>query len=303
MVFSAVKNILGRSRQHRDLGLEVRPDGLAWALEGEGGEPARSGFEACTPAARQDALGALVSREGLGQARVCAVIPVDQYQVFQIERPAVDDSELVDAVRWKLKDMLEYRVDEAVFDVFPFPGDGARGGGTLINVVCARKALVSELAKLAQRAGLSLMRVDIAELAIRNLAARLDANGRGVAMVFLRQNVGQMVLCKGPVLYLSRRLDITEGSLADPALQEPTIQGLALEIQRSLDYYESQMRQVPPRSTYVLSRPDGPPVARLLSGNIAGEVATFENHDELNRTDFRSLLAFATLLSVEDGAE
>lgn len=298
MVFSSLKRLLQRQSQIQELGLEIRPDGIAWALRAPAGEEAdRAGFEPCTPAGRQETLTRLVEQKHLDNAQVSAVLPIEQYQVFQVERPSVDDSELVDAVRWKLKDMLDYRIEDAVFDVFPFPVDGAKGVTELINVVSARKTLITDIAKLTERAGLILNRVDIADLALRNLAAPLDPEGRGVALVFLRQNMGQMVLCKGPVLYLSRRLDISESGLIDFALQEPTVQGLALELQRSLDYYESQMGQVPPRSVYVLTRPDGPNVLNLLSGNIAGAVLPYELGGEY---DFRSVLALAGLQTVAE---
>lgn len=292
MVFPSLKHLLRRQNQVQDLGLEVRPDGIAWALSAPGGGIARAGFEPCTPAAREDALTRLVEQERLSHTRVCAVLPIEQYQVFQVERPSVADTELVDAARWKLKDMLDYRVEDAVFDVFPFPADASKGATELINVVSARKAVITDIARLTERAGLTLERVDIADLALRNLAAPLDPEGRGVALVFLRQNMGQMVLCKGPVLYLSRRLDISESGLMDVALQEPMVQGLALELQRSLDYYESQMGQVPPRSIFVLSRPDGPAVKDLLAGNIAGNLVPYEPEGEY---DFRSVLALASL--------
>lgn len=54
-----------------------------------------------------------------------------------------------------------------------------------------------------------------------------------------------MIVCKGETLYLSRRLDVTSDDLRDAARQENAVQSLALEMQRSLDYYESQLGQVP----------------------------------------------------------
>lgn len=295
---------LFRSR-HRPgrLGLEVRPDGIAWAELSASGALVATGFEVCTPAGRSAALTALVERRQLEGSLVVAVVAVDQYQLFQIERPAVEDDELVDAVRWRLKDLLEYSPDDAVFDVFPFPSDAARGRGELINVVCARKSLIKELAKLMESAGLELERVDIAELALRNLAARLEDSGRGVALVYLRPSHGQVVLTKGPVLYLSRRIDVTAESLSDVVQQEMAVQGLALELQRSLDYYESQMGQVPPRQIHLLARQDGLPLAEMLNVNLAAEVVRLDGSTlGIPELDERSVLASAALLSGQGAA-
>mgnify|MGYP007000448125 CR=1 len=70
---------------------------------------------------------------------------------------------------------------------FAFPEDASRGRGPLVNVVTARKSLVQELMALVDGGGLELVRVDIAELALRNLASRMDTANRGVALVHLRE--------------------------------------------------------------------------------------------------------------------
>ena len=298
MIFKKLKQILGKGRDDGALGLEVRPDGLAWGYSNALGTLVSSGFIECKPAGRQQALDSLVSEQALSGIAVTTVLAVEHYQTFQVDRPAVDESEIVAAVRWKLKDLLDYKVEEAVFDVFPFPEDAARGRGELINVVCARKSMVVEQARLAERAGLALVRVDIAELALRNLAAALDPEGRGVALLYLRQNQGQMILAKGPVLYLSRRIDLPSGGLNDASQQEVVIQGLALEIQRSMDYYESQMGQFPPRTINVLAQLDGLPLLEMLGSNIAADVVACDRGAlALAGVDHRSVLASAAVMA------
>ncbi|WP_227520012.1 type IV pilus biogenesis protein PilM [Mangrovitalea sediminis] len=298
MSFRRITHFFRRQQRTGRLGLEVRPDGIAWAELSASGALVATGFENCTPAGRLPALTALVETRRLQGSPVDAVVSVDHYQIFQIERPAVEDNELVDAVRWRLKDLLDYSPDDAVFDVFPFPEDAARGRGALINVVSARKSLIRELAKLTEEAALTLARVDIAELALRNLAARLESGNRCVALVYLRSNHGQVVLTQGPVLYLSRRIDVTAESLSDVVQQEMAVQGLALELQRSLDYYESQMGQVPPRQIHLLARADGLPLAEMLNVNLAAEVVRLDPaRVGIPELDERSVLACAALLS------
>ncbi len=265
------RKLRGAQRQLR-IGLEIRPDGIAWA-QASGDQVRKTGFEDCRPAKRAQVLHQLVAKRGWAGADVILVLPLDQYQVFQMERPeGIDQSELSDALRWKLKDLLDFSPTEAVSDVFPFPEDASRGRGELVNVVAARKSLVSELVQLVHGAGLQLDRVDIAELALRNLVSHLDTNQRGAALVHLRENYGQMVVCREHTLYLSRRLDVAAEDLRDAGRQENAVQSLALEMQRSLDYYESQLGQVPPAMIRLVARDNALPLASMVSSYVAAGV-------------------------------
>lgn len=271
---SKLAGLFRRGRGRQQVCLEIRPDGIAWAVSG-GSDGA--GFVECLPAKRLAALEDLVSRYGWAGASATLVLPLDQYQVFQMERPeGVEESELGDALKWKLKDFLDFSPSDAVSDVFPFPMDASRGRGELVNVVAARKALVSELVSLVQASGLSLVQIDIAELALRNLVCRLDESGRSAALVHIRENYGQMVICKNNTLYLSRRLDVNSDDLRDAARQESAVQSLALEMQRSLDYYESQLGQVPPARIRLVARDSVLPLASMLSSYVAAGVETLE---------------------------
>ncbi|WP_296933329.1 biogenesis protein MshI [uncultured Marinobacter sp.] len=275
-IFRRLTGLFGRSGARLRVCLEIRPDGIAWAESG-GPDVGSAGFADCLPARRQAALVELVENHGWSGAATTLVLPLDQYQVFQMDRPeGLEESELGDALKWKLKDFLDFSPSEAVSDVFPFPKDASRGRGELVNVVAARKILVSELVRLVQEAGLELERIDIAELALRNLVCRLDENGRGAALVHLKDSYGQMVICKDNTLYLSRRLDVTSEDLRDAARQESAVQSLALEMQRSLDYYESQLGQVPPAMIRLVARDSVLPLASMLSSYVAAGIETLD---------------------------
>lgn len=69
----------------------------------------KAGFAECMPAQRSATLAGLVSEQGWHKAPVTLVLPMEQYQVFQVDRPeGVEDTELADALKWKLKDFLDF---------------------------------------------------------------------------------------------------------------------------------------------------------------------------------------------------
>lgn len=271
-IFKKITGLFGGSGGLQRVCLEVRPDGIAWAQTSTGATPA-SGFVDCSPAKRAAVLQTLVDQRGWSGAVTTLVLPLDQYQVFQMERPeGIEESELGDALKWKLKDFLDFSPSDSVSDVFPFPADASRGRGALVNVVAARKSLVSELVTLVGESGLELDRIDIAELALRNLVSVLDDSKRGAALVHLRESYGQMVVCRDNTLYLSRRLDVASEDLRDAGRQENAVQSLALEMQRSLDYYESQLGQVPPAVVRLVARDTTLPLASMVSSYVAARV-------------------------------
>ena len=173
----------------------------------------------------------------------------------------------------------------------------------MVNLVAARKSLVQELVNLVNDAGLKLQKIDIAELALRNFAAGLDTGNVGVAVVHLRDRYGQMVVCRGETLYLSRRLELSYDDLQDASKQEEAVQSLALEMQRSMDYFESQLGQAPPSSIRLVARDSVLPLTSMLGSYMAVGVeapdwSVFAMNEDL---DSRCLPAWSAGLNFSSG--
>lgn len=302
MIKSLKAKILRRSGKRQSVYLEIRPEGISWAESGDS-----TGFLDCSLAKREDALDSLSTERRWAAADITLILSHDQYQVFQLARPeGLDESELGDALKWKLKDFLDFNPSDAVTDVFPFPKDASRGRGNLLNVVAARKSLVSELVELVKKCGLTLVTINIADLALRNLMPRIDPDRRGTALVHMSERFGQMIVCKGETLYLSRQLDVTSGELRSASSQERAVQSLGLEIQRSLDYYESQLGQGPPGIISLVAQDNGLPLPSMLAAYVAATVNTLDwaafGFDK--PLDSRCLVAWGASLAIaRDGAD
>ena len=263
------------------VGIEVRPDGIsiAHAMKADGAEASNVVFQdfiSCKAAQRQDALAEVIDAQGLKGNRCNLVLSSDQYQIYQTEKPPVSDNELAEAIRWKVKDLIDYSIDDAVTDVFDFPEDATRGRGSLINVVSAKKVLLQEHIRLVEAVGLELHSIDINELALRNVSMRYDTTGNGLALLFLRPGFGIILVSKGDTMYFSRRFDFSLDALQNSSTQETTIQQLALEVQRSLDYYESQMGQMPPKELLLIGPDSSFPLANMLGQNLAINVSNLD---------------------------
>lgn len=181
-------------------------------------------------------LKAALDKLGVARARACAVIGGDDYQIVQVEAPEVLPSELRAAIRWRLRDVINFNVDEAAVDVFEIPDPVRRTQGKMLFAVAAREAAVQRIASTLKGVARGFEAIDIPELCLRNLSALLPQDVKGVAMLALNDRFAQLVITRQGVMYLTRRIGI--GNAIDTG-------ALALEIQRSLDYYESHYDQTP----------------------------------------------------------
>lgn len=192
-----------------------------------------------------------VTESGLENAACNLVLDSSDYQLLLVEAPDVPEEEIRDAVRWRIKDLISIPVDKAAIDLFMLPADGSRGGKKMAYVVVAELSRIVERVDQIKEAGLTLISIDIAELALRNVAylKELDQpEGRGVAIVRLVEGGGTVSLYRKGNLYLSRHFSL---SYSGGLLDDIPIDSFILEVQRSLDYYERQMAQPPPSVLFV----------------------------------------------------
>lgn len=186
------------------------------------------------------ALARAVSDLGVKGCRANVTLPLGSYHLIQIERPPVDEAELVDAARWRIKGQLDYPVEDAVIQVFPVP-QSENPRAPLLNVVAAPQRTIRELSALVKRAGLDLQRINIVELAVRDLVNRVTDRDEPVATVFLNARQGVIQITHGRELYITRRVEYGLGSvIPTDTLATGIHMTLPLELRRTVDYFESQ---------------------------------------------------------------
>jgi MSHA biogenesis protein MshI len=207
---------------------------------------------------------------------VC-VLPSDKYTMLLVEAPEVPADELRAAVRWRVRDLIDFHIDDAVLDVFQMPSRRPGSHGQMMYAIVARSDGVRAEIDVAEDAGLKLRAIDILELSLRNIGLLLDKDERGIALMYLAEHTGVMLVIRQGALYLARRLETGVQTLADAdGLRSELIDGLALEARRSLDYFESHFEQssVPVIYTAGLQSPD--------LDQMAGELGLSVHNIELN---------------------
>ncbi|MFT5321214.1 MAG: MSHA biogenesis protein MshI, partial [Pseudohongiellaceae bacterium] len=183
-----------------------------------------------------------VSKLGLENNNASYVLSPDEYKLLLVEAPDVGANEIADAVKWKIKDLLDNPVEEMAITVFPVPDDAYRGQTKMVYVVAALKSKIREIVELVTSAELELVAIDIPELVMMNLSAKCADDSNGLAFLDLRGSGSTMNLCKDGSIYLTRHLNTRmDEDVLNSVDWDNIRERLVLEIQRSLDYYESQL--------------------------------------------------------------
>jgi len=167
-----------------------------------------------------------------------------EYQMLAVDAPNVPPEELKTAVRWRLKDMLDFHIDDATIDVLDIPVDKnavVRANHSMF-AVAARNSVIQQRQHIFADAKIGLSVIDIPEMAQRNISALLEPEGRGLAMLSFGVDGGLLTVTFGGELYLSRRIDVSLAQLMDPDhdKKHASFDKITLELQRSLDHFDRQ---------------------------------------------------------------
>ena len=216
------------------------------------------------------ALEKVVKELRLGTFHFTTLLAPDEYQILMVDAPNVPVEELKTAIRYRIKDSLNYRVDDATVDVLQIPGNkNAANRPQSLYAIAASNEIIQKRIALFEKAKINLSVIDIPEMAQRNIAMLYETPGRGLAMLTFDARGGMLTFTCDGELYLSRRLEITSGQLQDVngTLQQQYFDRVELEVQRSLDYFDRQFHQIS-LSRLLVCAPDGVGLLHLLSDNL-----------------------------------
>lgn len=219
-----------------------------------------------------DVLKRLKGAGRLGPGRCTLLLPRGQYQLQQIEAPEVPAAEMRDAVRWKMKDAVDFPIENAGIDVLP---PVAAGRANQIYAVAASRAVLQSWVQLFQAAKAPLDAIDVPELAQRNIAALFEEADRGLALLAFDAGGGQLTFTYGGELYFSRHIDalpVAAGSAAATGLRERAL----LDVQRTLDNVDRGYSGIPIARLLVSPPPGVPDVVDYLRENLYQPVETLD---------------------------
>ena len=245
---------------------------------------------------------------GLPARAVSAVLPLRHGQLLQVDAPAVKPEEMKAAARWRIKDLVEERLDDMTIDVM-MVGDDRQRAHPQIFVAAASNTKLREVGELTRGAGLELTVVELMETSQRNLQTAIaTADGlaeRASAALMLHGNQCLLTICARGELFYTRRLDWDGASLVNspqaqakptPAQAElesvdfidygadldagPADDGdaprLVIELQRSFDVWERSWPDLPLAGLWLQVGDDSPALAATLESALGLRVQVLD---------------------------
>ena len=213
----------------------------------------------------------------LQRFRCTTAVEPSAYRIVQVNAPAVAPAERNAALRWSVKDAIDFAAEDAIVDSFAIPQSGAPAGRPpLVLAVAARRERVAARVRACPRARVPLAAIDIAEAAQRNVAALFEQPGRGLAFLAFGAAGGLLTITMNGELHALRTVDVQLAALADGGdgeARRALHDRIALEVQRSLDNFDRLFSQIALDRLLVAPYPGAEALVASLRDSLALPVA------------------------------
>ena len=195
-----------------------------------------------------------------------------EYQMLLVEAPGVAAEELKSAIRWRIKDLLSYHVDDATIDVLEIPAE--KNASVVRNramyAVAAQNDVIRRHVLQFQQAQIPLSVIDLPEIAQRNIASLLEAGEGSIAILSFDSEGGLLTFSSAGALYLTRRIEVSLPQLLQSSgeTQAHYFDRITLELQRSLDHFERQFHYIPLSRLILAPLPEPVGLQAYLATNL-----------------------------------
>lgn len=192
------------------------------------------------------AVGRLAEKHQLIGIPSILVLPDSRYQLLMTDKLSVSDEEMTNAVRWKMKGLLDYPIAEAALDTFCVPSHGTGEKRNTVFVVATEKAFIQSCFDAFEKALVPLTGIDISLMALRNLVINNGNSKNRTQLLISFSNLQySLTVINNNNIYLVRKPNIAKLS-RENTFDEYLFEAILLEIQRSIDYCLSELKLASP---------------------------------------------------------
>lgn len=258
-MFTVVKRLLTpRAPQGSSTRIAVAaaPDAL-WGVRWHVGDPTAPRVEAAAslPAVNvftnPESWVQLAERLNGKKVPLHVVLPPTLAKLVQINAPDLPPEERRSALTFLAAQAEERASDELVVDYVDVPALRRPSAEPLAYCALTQRALILSLIEASQKAGFLLKTIEIPEQALRRLLPLLSPGNDSPALLLLVEEESSLMVVASPTqLYLFRLSRIGRRLFAsDPA---SGALALGLDLQRTLDFYDTQFVDPAPQQIWVI---------------------------------------------------
>lgn len=212
-------------------------------------------------------LATLVSKHNLKKSHCNWVLHPSFYQLTLVNAPNVPSSEYKQAMRWQMKDIINYPLEDMTVDIF-HPNEPDKNLKK-IYVVAAQNSFLQKVVDIIQDCDLYPVAIDIREFAIRNLFTSITTPNDTTGIFNIFNDICLMVLVKQHTIQFVRRIPISLKNLTIGNYDD-----LITEIQRSFSYCQTELNQEIPKKFFMLPKIDyDQDITQKIANNLNKEIS------------------------------
>lgn len=220
----------------------IRHDGIAMAMANDGMKLTRCEHIVLKTESLNDiqfALQEFVERYELVGYQCDWVLYPGQYQLITTDNIEVPENEVAQAIKWRIKGLIEYPIDDVTIDACVIPPHGMSGQRKKVFVVAAQTSWLLKVLQCFERSYLKVNKIVNADIAIRNLILTYDTGEAPYVCLYLDASVCKIIIYFAGDFYLIRQLVLDYANMES---SHQIYQNIILELQRSFDYCVSQLK-------------------------------------------------------------
>ena len=210
-----------------------------------------------------------------------------------------------DALRWQLKDQVDFPVDDAVMDVLEVPHSTQLRQNNAVMAFMVPRADYTGIELAADDLGLFWTALDVPETALRNICALAEDGEKAKALVAFGEQHGMLVITYKGELLMARYIEVAMSAITgEEEVRGAALSRAALEILRTVDTFERMHSQVQLSGMTVALPPGcGPEVLELLAELIyvplsALELSSWFDLEPLGAEESRRVNSNATFVEL-----
>lgn len=209
-------------------------------------------FNEVTPALIAESLTADVDKYSLYGQSCQLILDPSFYQLILMDALEVAENEMAKALRWQLKGLVDYPLNDIAVEAFSIPAHGAGARRKKVFVAATLQSALTNKITMIESSLLKVTAVSIAELALSKLLShqKILVDSPTIAISYDNE-LCRLHLFYDNDLYLFRVLPLDE-SIIHP--KSPSNQSLLLEIQRTIDYCLMELKLPEPK--YIVFTPN-----------------------------------------------
>ena len=200
------------------------------------------------------------------------------YQIVTIDKPPAetDETDYHYTILWAVKSLVDLQLDNIqldYFDAYPSRQDEK------IHTIIVNKKLLKSIVQAADEANLNMVKISVEEMTLKHLFESQEAP----SMLLLHYHGQALLLAvyfQTKLIYFRRLNGFSQLNQYDAAqIESGVISSLSLEIHRSIDFVESQLKLPPIQRIDLLCEGEKDILSQKLSEQLNQPITLIPNED------------------------